>query len=192
MRSGITKLLILKLLHEGPKSGYDIVKKIESITQGLWKPSPGGIYPILASLEEHGLIRSEETHGKRIYHITEKGKEKFKEYKEVEREIREKISALIRVLANIMEEEEIKEIAYILVPENVPKKYKKIVKVEKEVLQIIAKRVRTLLESERKDLAIELLKEILKKSEEYLKKAGIDVLKKTSVEEIIESQTIVD
>jgi len=192
LRSGITKLLILKLLHDGPKSGYDIVKEIENITQGLWKPSPGGIYPILASLEENGLIKSEETQGKRIYHITEKGKEKFKEYREVEKEIREKISALIRVLASIMEEDEIKEIAYILVPENVPKKYKKIVKVEKEVLQVLAKRVRTLLENEKKDLAIELLKEILRKSEEYLKKAGMDVLKKNTVEEIIENQAIID
>ncbi|MCD6156783.1 MAG: helix-turn-helix transcriptional regulator [Euryarchaeota archaeon] len=174
MRSGITKLIILKiLLKKGPKTGYELVKEIERITGGFWRPSPGGVYPLLSSLEEQGLIECCGEEGRKVYKITDLGKVKIEEFKKVEKELREKISALINVLASIIGEEDIKEIAYILVPENVPKKYKEIVKMEKEVIQIFARRVRRLLENEQKDLAIELLERTLKMSEEYLKKAGI-------------------
>jgi len=174
LRSGITKLIILKiLLKKGPKTGYELVKEIERITGGFWRPSPGGVYPLLSSLEEQGLIQCSEEENRKVYKITELGKSKIEEFKKIEKELREKISALINVLASIIGEEDIKEIAYILVPENVPKMYKDIVRMEKEVIQIFARRVRRLLENDQKDLAINLLNEMLSISEEYLKKAGI-------------------
>ena len=53
--------------------GYEIIQELESRTGGVWRPSPGSVYPTLQMLEEEGLIRSEETGGKRLFQLTETG-----------------------------------------------------------------------------------------------------------------------
>jgi DNA-binding PadR family transcriptional regulator len=53
--------------------GYEMIKEIEERTQGTWTPSAGSIYPTLQMLEDEGLIRGEESDGKRRFTLTEAG-----------------------------------------------------------------------------------------------------------------------
>lgn len=78
---GHLKLLVLKLLEEGPLHGYGIMAELEK-RYGMPQPSPGAIYPILASLKRGGLIEvaGEGKREKKLYRITEKGREYLKEH----------------------------------------------------------------------------------------------------------------
>src|SRR3954451_17930996 len=60
----------LLLLAEEPRNGYQIMQELEERSEGLWRPSPGSVYPALQQLEDEGLIRSEESDGRRLYHLT--------------------------------------------------------------------------------------------------------------------------
>lgn len=73
--SGEMRYVILKLLKEKPMHGYEVMKALTEETDGWYKPSPGTVYPTLQWLEDEGLVRSEETDGKKVYHITEAGLE---------------------------------------------------------------------------------------------------------------------
>jgi DNA-binding PadR family transcriptional regulator len=53
--------------------GYEMMKEIEQRTDGAWTPSAGSIYPTLQMLEDEGLIRGEESDGKRRFTLTETG-----------------------------------------------------------------------------------------------------------------------
>jgi len=72
-QKGDLKYVILDLLKDKPRHGYDIIRELEEISYGFYKPSPGVIYPTLQMLEEMGYARSTEQEGKRIYSITEEG-----------------------------------------------------------------------------------------------------------------------
>ena len=77
-----TRYMVLLLLAEGPKTGYDLIKRIRSLLAETGVgASPGTVYPVLRSLEEEGYIESsEEPHGARqrkVYRITEKGVEQL-------------------------------------------------------------------------------------------------------------------
>ncbi|MCD6563141.1 MAG: PadR family transcriptional regulator [Thermoproteales archaeon] len=74
------KLIILVMLSKKPMSGIDIIKEIEKLSFGFWKPSPGTIYPLLKSLLEEGLIKRIGENNKKIYTLTEKGKKLAKEW----------------------------------------------------------------------------------------------------------------
>src|ERR1700690_2889425 len=69
------QLIILALLEEKPRHGYDIIKALEEHSSGLYTPSPGVVYPALTYLEEMGLALSETEGSKRRYRITEAGLE---------------------------------------------------------------------------------------------------------------------
>jgi DNA-binding PadR family transcriptional regulator len=70
---GDLKFEILEALAEGPRHGYDIMLSIEQ-KRGL-RPSPGSIYPALQMLEDGDFVKSTERDGKRVYEITDKGRE---------------------------------------------------------------------------------------------------------------------
>ena len=72
----------MSALTEKPMYVYEIIKHIESKTNGIYKPSPGSVYPVLRTLIKQGLIMVEEKEGKKIYSITEEGLKKFNEIKE--------------------------------------------------------------------------------------------------------------
>ena len=78
---GFLKFYILKLLDEGPKSGSEIVQEIDIRTEGLWKPSPGSIYPLLSRLNNKGFIQRIENGdtGIKRYEITKDGQIIYKE-----------------------------------------------------------------------------------------------------------------
>jgi DNA-binding PadR family transcriptional regulator len=53
--------------------GYEMIKEIEERSEGAWTPSAGSIYPTLQMLEDEGLIRGEDSDGKRRFALTETG-----------------------------------------------------------------------------------------------------------------------
>ncbi|MBS1879010.1 MAG: helix-turn-helix transcriptional regulator [Actinobacteria bacterium] len=73
-RRGDIRAAVLALLAERPMHGYEMIKELEERTQGAWTPSAGSIYPTLQMLEDEGLIRGEESDGKRRFTLTEAGR----------------------------------------------------------------------------------------------------------------------
>ena len=72
---GDLKFVILRLLEEKPRHGYEIIKEIEERFGGMYSPSPGTIYPTLTMLEDLGYARAlPEESGKKIYEITDEGR----------------------------------------------------------------------------------------------------------------------
>jgi DNA-binding PadR family transcriptional regulator len=65
---------VLALLTERPMHGYEMIQELEQRTGGVWRPSPGSIYPTLQLLEDEGLIVSEESGGRRRFTLTEAGR----------------------------------------------------------------------------------------------------------------------
>jgi len=59
--------------------GYEIIGELADRTGGLWKPSPGSVYPTLQMLEEEGLVSGEESDGKRRFTLTDDGRTKAAE-----------------------------------------------------------------------------------------------------------------
>ncbi len=72
-RRGDVRAAILALLAERPMHGYEMIKELEERTEGAWAPSAGSIYPTLQMLEDEGLIRGEESDGKRRFTLTDAG-----------------------------------------------------------------------------------------------------------------------
>jgi DNA-binding PadR family transcriptional regulator len=73
-RRGDVRAAALLLLAEEPRNGYQIMQEIEQRSGGVWRPSPGSVYPALAQLEDEGLVRLEEGDGRRTYVLTEGGR----------------------------------------------------------------------------------------------------------------------
>jgi DNA-binding PadR family transcriptional regulator len=72
---GHLKFVILRLLDEKPRHGYEIIKEIEERFGGMYSPSPGTVYPTLTMLEDLGYARARpEESGKKIYEITDEGR----------------------------------------------------------------------------------------------------------------------
>ena len=73
-RRGDVRAAVLALLAERPMHGYEMLEELSRRTQGLWRPSPGSVYPTLQQLEDEGLVHSEESDGKRVFRLTDGGK----------------------------------------------------------------------------------------------------------------------
>lgn len=71
--------IILSVLTEKPMHGYEIMQILEDKSHGMWRPSPGSVYPTLQLLEEQDFVKSQDKEGKKIYSITEKGRKEAKE-----------------------------------------------------------------------------------------------------------------
>ncbi len=79
---GLIAYLVLELLEEKPRYGYEILKEIKDISGGHWEPSYGSVYPILYKFEEKGLadrIEREDEPDRKYFELTEKGQEKLEE-----------------------------------------------------------------------------------------------------------------
>jgi DNA-binding PadR family transcriptional regulator len=81
--SGEVKFVILRLLRERPRHGYDIIKALEERMGGHYSPSPGTVYPTLQLLEDQGYVRAVETEGRKVYHITPEGERFLDEHRDV-------------------------------------------------------------------------------------------------------------
>ncbi|MEM0114067.1 MAG: PadR family transcriptional regulator [Metallosphaera sp.] len=74
-RRGLSELILSLLSKKGEMTGAQIIREIEKVTQGIWRPSPGAIYPALDKLESNELISvSKAEKGQKYYQITEKGR----------------------------------------------------------------------------------------------------------------------
>jgi DNA-binding PadR family transcriptional regulator len=89
------KYVILKLLKDKPRHGYEVMKALEEQTRGCYKPSPGTVYPTLQWLEDEGLVRCEEQEGKKVYSITEAGLTFLDENKSTVEEIFDRVEETI-------------------------------------------------------------------------------------------------
>jgi len=90
---GHLKFVILRLLDEKPRHGYEIIKEIEERFGGMYSPSPGTVYPTLTMLEDLGYARVlPEEGGKKIYEITEEGRKHLAENQPLIDDIFSKIS----------------------------------------------------------------------------------------------------
>src|ERR1700756_2001484 len=75
-RRGDVRSAILALLTERPMHGYEMIQEIAQRSNGLWRPSPGSVYPTLQLLVDEGLIVGTETEGsKRLFELTDDGRE---------------------------------------------------------------------------------------------------------------------
>ncbi len=72
---GDIKFILLTLLAEQPQHGYQLIKELENRYGGFYRPSPGSVYPTLQLLEEGGYLTSEQVEGKRVYTITDSGRQ---------------------------------------------------------------------------------------------------------------------
>jgi DNA-binding PadR family transcriptional regulator len=70
---GDIRAAVLALVAEQPRHGYEIIQEIAERTGGAWRPSPGSVYPTLSQLEDEGLVRVEQSEGRRVVHLTEAG-----------------------------------------------------------------------------------------------------------------------
>jgi DNA-binding PadR family transcriptional regulator len=77
--SGDLQLLIMALLEERPRHGYEIIKALEETSKGFYVPSPGMVYPALTYLEEIGYATVEADGSKKLYRITDAGLAKLNE-----------------------------------------------------------------------------------------------------------------
>jgi DNA-binding PadR family transcriptional regulator len=67
------------LLAEESRNGYQIMQEVEERSDGIWRPSPGSVYPALQQLEDEGLIRSEEIDGRKLFQLTNTGRAYLRE-----------------------------------------------------------------------------------------------------------------
>lgn len=90
---GDLKLVVLKLLDEKPRHGYEIIKALEEKTGGMYSPSPGAVYPTLTLLEELGYARAvDEGNGRKIYEITDAGRAHLAEHRSTAEDVFERVS----------------------------------------------------------------------------------------------------
>src|SRR3954453_6347449 len=75
VRRGDVRSAVLALLDDRPMHGYEIITELEERTGGRWRPSAGSIYPTLQLLEDEGLVTAEEVDGRKVYSLTDSGKE---------------------------------------------------------------------------------------------------------------------
>jgi hypothetical protein len=75
-RRGDIRTAALLLLAEEPRNGYQIMQEVQERSDGVWRPSPGSVYPALQQLEDEGLIRSSEAGGGtgKVFELTDAGR----------------------------------------------------------------------------------------------------------------------
>lgn len=93
---GDLKFVILRLLAEKPRHGYEIIKELEERSGGTYSPSPGTVYPTLVMLEDMGYARATpEESGKKIYSITDEGRAHLEENGSTVDDIFEKMARVV-------------------------------------------------------------------------------------------------
>jgi DNA-binding PadR family transcriptional regulator len=81
-RRGDIRGAILLLLAEEPRNGYGLMQEIEERSGGIWRPSPGSVYPALSQLEDEGLVRATEHDGRKSFTLTDEGTAHVEEHRE--------------------------------------------------------------------------------------------------------------
>ncbi|MBF6592677.1 MAG: PadR family transcriptional regulator, partial [Ktedonobacterales bacterium] len=76
---GDLKYVLLDLIKEQPKHGYEMIKDLEQRAGGFYTPSAGAVYPTLQLLEDRGWVTSQVVEGKKVYAITDDGRKALQE-----------------------------------------------------------------------------------------------------------------
>ncbi len=84
---GEVRLALLSLLGDRPRHGYELMKQLEERSGGMYRASAGTVYPTLAQLQDEGLILSESEDGKRVYRLSDAGREELQESTEAVEDI---------------------------------------------------------------------------------------------------------
>src|SRR5262249_37073085 len=90
---GDLKYVILELLRDQPRHGYDIIRALEERMRGRYRPSPGSVYPTLQMLEDLGYVSSTQQEGKKVYTITDEGRRYLDDQQSTVDDIRSRITA---------------------------------------------------------------------------------------------------
>ncbi|HEX4600129.1 MAG TPA: PadR family transcriptional regulator [Gemmatimonadales bacterium] len=89
--SGDMRYVILKLLEDKPRHGYEVMKALEEQLRGCYSPSPGTVYPTLQLLEDEGLVVAKDVGGKKVYEVTDAGRKFLEEHRDVVDDIFERV-----------------------------------------------------------------------------------------------------
>jgi DNA-binding PadR family transcriptional regulator len=81
-RQGEVRLALLSLLEDEPAHGYELMKRLEERSGGMYRASAGTVYPVLQQLEDEGLVRIVEDDGKKVHHLTDAGREELLVHRE--------------------------------------------------------------------------------------------------------------
>src|SRR5260370_29589369 len=81
--AGDMKCVIVKLVKANPRHGYEVMKELEDQLQGCYSPSPGTVYPTLQWLEDEGLVIGKDVDGKKVYEITDAGRQFLEEHRDI-------------------------------------------------------------------------------------------------------------
>jgi DNA-binding PadR family transcriptional regulator len=105
---GRLRLYLLKLLAEGPKHGYELIRLLENRFLGLYAPSAGTIYPRLQRMQAEGLVTHTAAGGRKTYEITDAGREELSqradELAALEAEIHASVADLSSLASEIQDE----------------------------------------------------------------------------------------
>jgi DNA-binding PadR family transcriptional regulator len=71
---GDVRGLLLSALLQGPAHGYELMRRLEEASGGVWRASPGSVYPTLALLADEGLLDADDSAAKRVYALTDTGR----------------------------------------------------------------------------------------------------------------------
>jgi DNA-binding PadR family transcriptional regulator len=74
VRRGDVRSAILDVLATGPMNGYQVIQQIAERSNGIWKPSPGSVYPTIQQLEDEGLVEGTSPEGRRLLQLTAAGR----------------------------------------------------------------------------------------------------------------------
>jgi DNA-binding PadR family transcriptional regulator len=97
------KYVILKLVQEKPRHGYEVMKELEERMHGCYTPSPGTVYPTLQWLEDEGLVIARDVEGKKVFEITDAGRAFLEEHRDVVEEIFHRVEQTVeRVMGGAM------------------------------------------------------------------------------------------
>ena len=102
---GRLRLYLLKLLEESPRHGYEVIRLLQDRFLGVYSPSPGTIYPRLARLESEGLVTHEVIKGKKVYSLTDKGREELERRMDELADLEEELSASAQEFARGVQED---------------------------------------------------------------------------------------
>ena len=77
---GDVRAAVLVLLAEQPRHGYEIITEVVERSDGRWQPSPGSVYPVLKKLAVEGLVRAETDGDRRVFELTDAGRDYVEEH----------------------------------------------------------------------------------------------------------------
>jgi DNA-binding PadR family transcriptional regulator len=108
---GEVRYLVLDAIADQARHGYEVIQTIEQRSDGAYRPSPGVVYPTLQMLEEMGLARVSDRDGRKVYEITDEGRQELERHRDEVAEFYERsdvgvnfeeVAALMKTVAGLL------------------------------------------------------------------------------------------